>query len=98
MSRLFAIAIPVPKENEQEWRQFMTELKDNRFEDFQASRRKFGVRERTFLQQTPMGNFCLVTLEGDNPEKAFAEFGKGTDAFTKWFVQKVKEIHHVDLN
>jgi hypothetical protein len=56
------------------------------------------VRERTFLQHTPQGDFAIVTLEGDHPEAAFAGFAKGTDPFTVWFKQQVMEIHGVDLN
>ncbi len=39
----------------------------------------------------------IVTLEGANPGKAFAEFDKGSDPFTTWFKQQVSEIHGVDL-
>ena len=98
MSRLLAMAIPIAPEQEEEFRKFTNELKDNRYEDFQASRRKLAVRERAFFQQTPMGGLVIVTLEGENPEQAFQEFGKGTDAFTKWFVEQVKLIHGVDLS
>jgi len=98
MSRLFAMAVPVAPGKEEEWRQFAIELKDQRYEDFQASRRKLGVRERTFLQETPMGTLVVVTLEGENPEQAFADFAKGTDSFTKWFLDSVKRIHGLDLS
>ena len=39
----------------------------------------------------------LVTLEGENPQEAFAKFSQGTDAFTKWFLAEVKEIHGLAL-
>jgi hypothetical protein len=97
MSRMLAMAFPIPQGNENEWQQFMKDLKDKWLEDFQASRRTLGVRERTFLQQTPMGQLVLVTLEGEDPERALQEFPKGTDAFTKWFVERVKTIHGFDL-
>ena len=45
--------------------------------------------------QAAMG---VVTLEGANPTKAFAEFGQGTDAFTTWFKKSVAEIHGMDLS
>ena len=35
--------------------------------EFVASRRSAGVRERTYLQATPMGELVIVTLEGDDP-------------------------------
>ena len=44
-----------------------------------------------------MGALVIVTLEGENPEQAFQDFGKGTDAFTKWFIEQVKIVHGVDL-
>ena len=97
MSRLFAIAIPIAPGQEEQFRKFTGELRENRYEEFQASRRKLGVRERAFFQQTPMGSLVIVTLEGENPEEAFQEFGKSTDAFTKWFVEQVKVVHGVDL-
>ena len=71
----------------------MGELTGARKAEFAASRRSLGVRERTFLQHTPQGDLVLVTLEGDHPETAFAEFGKRTDPFTMWFKQQVSEIH-----
>jgi len=98
MSRLFAIAVPIAPGQEEQFRKFTGELKDNRYEDFQASRRKLGVRERTFFQQTPVGGLVIVTLEGENPEQAFQDFGKGTDAFSKWFSEQVKLVHGVDLS
>ena len=98
MSRLFAMAIPIVPGKEQEWREFIKELKDQRYEDFQASRSKLGVRERTFLQETPMGSMVVVTLEGENPELAFANFAQNNDAFTKWFKEQVISIHGIDLS
>ena len=44
-----------------------------------------------------MGDFVIVTLEGDDPAGAFKKFGQGEDAFTKWFVAQVKDIHGVDV-
>ena len=38
-----------------------------------------------------------MTLEGDNPAEGFKLLGTSDDAFTQWFVQKVKEIHGLDL-
>lgn len=98
MSRLFAIAIPVAPDKEQEFRKFISDIKDTHYEDFMASRHKMGVRERTFLQHTPMGTMVIVTLEGENPEEAFTKFGQGDDAFSKWFAEGVKNVHGIDLN
>jgi hypothetical protein len=98
MSRLITMAIPVLPGQEDNFQKFIKELKDNRYEEFQASRRKLGVRERAFYQKTPSGSLVIVTLEGEEPEKAFQNFAKGSDAFTKWFVEQVKKVHNLDLN
>jgi hypothetical protein len=94
---LLAVAIPIVSGKTDQWKRFIGELKGPRFADFKASRKRLGVHERTFLQKTPMGDFVLVTLEGADPASAFARFGQGTDDFTKWFLNEVKEIHGMDL-
>jgi hypothetical protein len=95
---MFALAIPIPPGKTDQWKKFISELSGARRAEFVASRKRLGVRERTFLQQTPHGDMVIVTLEGDNPGKAFAEFGQGTDAFSTWFKQQAKEIHGIDLS
>jgi hypothetical protein len=94
---LLAMTFPIPAGKTEQWKKFVGELKGQRKEEFAASRKRLGVRERTFLQHTPHGDMVIVTLEGENPGKAFAEFGQGTDAFTTWFKQQVSEIHGIDL-
>src|ERR1700722_6799006 len=97
MKKLFAMAVPLEEGKTEQWKEFMETLDGERNAEFKASRAALGVRERTFLQETPMGNLVIVTLEGENPEEAFKKFGQGKDAFTKWFVQEVKAIHGMDL-
>ena len=95
---LFAIAVPIPGGNDDKWKAFIGQLTGPRKAEFDASRKRLGVRERTFHQHTPMGDFVIVTLEGNDPEGAFTRFGQGTDPFTQWFKAQVKEIHGVDLS
>ena len=97
MTKLLAIAIPILPGKTEQWRKFSNDLNTRYKKEFIESRKQLGVQERTFLQSTPQGDLVLVTLEGKNPEKAFAEFGKGTDEFTKWFVAQAKEVHGMDL-
>ena len=97
MSKLFVMAAPITQGNEEEWHRFMNQLKTERKEDFKASRKKLGVRERTFYQQTPMGGLVIVTLEGDEPEKAMQQFMQAQDEFSRWFLENVGRIHEVDF-
>jgi hypothetical protein len=95
---MFAMAIPILAGKTETFKKFIGELKGARFAEFQTSRKQLEVRERTFLQQTPMGDFVVVTLEGSDPASAFQKFAAGKDAFTQWFASQVKEIHGFDLS
>jgi hypothetical protein len=94
---MMAVAFPILPGKTPEWRSFMEELNGPRRVEFQASRRAAGVHERTFLQTTPMGDLVIVTLEGDDPEHAFGKMMGAKDAFTTWFLERVKAVHGVDL-
>jgi hypothetical protein len=92
-----AVAFPILPQKTAEWRSFIDELNGPRHADFAESRRRLGVQERTFLQATPMGDLVIVTLEGDDPARSFGQMVHSTDAFTVWFLERVKAIHGVDL-
>jgi hypothetical protein len=94
---LMAVAFPILPGKTDEWRAFMEELKGPRREEFDESRRRAGVRERAFLQSTPMGDLVIVTLEGDDAGEAFGKMMSSADAFTTWFAEQTREIHGVDL-
>jgi len=97
MSKMLAMAVPILPGKETEWEKFSGELKGSRNAEFKESRKKLNVHERSFFQHTPHGDFVILTLEGDDPEKAFQNFASGDDDFTKWFVASVKEVHGFDL-
>jgi hypothetical protein len=95
---LFAIAFPILPGKTPAWRSFVGELNGARKAEFEASRRAMGVHERTFLQPTPMGDFVIVTLEGDEPAGALGRFAQVDDDFTKWFKAQAMDLHGVDLD
>jgi hypothetical protein len=94
---LMAVAFPILPGKTDEWRAWMAELNGPRRAEFVDSRQQVGVHERTFLQSTPMGDLVIVTLEGDDPGRAFGKMMSADDAFMKWFIERAKEIHGVDL-
>lgn len=94
---LIAVAFPILPGKTDEWRAWMGDINGSRREEFDASRRNAGVHERTFLQSTPMGDVVIVTLEGDEPGRAFGKMLGADDDFARWFAAKAKEIHGVDL-
>jgi hypothetical protein len=94
---LMAVAFPIVPGKTEDWKKFIAELNGARRAEFVASRKSIGARERTFLQPTPMGDFVVVTLEGDNPGESFGRFVSSTDPFTLWFLEQVKAVHGIDL-
>ena len=92
-----AVAFPIAPGKTEDWKRFIAELNGARRAEFVASRKGLGVRERTFLQPTPMGDLVIVTLEGDNPGQAFGRFVNSTDPFTLWFLERAKAVHGIDL-
>jgi hypothetical protein len=94
---LLSVAFPILPGKTDEWKDFIKELNGPRHAEFTESRRRAGVRERTFLQGTPMGDLVIVTLEGDDPTRSFGQMVSANDAFTNWFLARAKAIHGVDL-
>jgi hypothetical protein len=94
---LIALAAPILPGKRAQWDEFIAQIQGPRSAEFSASRQQAGVRERTFLQETPAGDIVIVTLEGDDPLAAFGAIANKDDDFTRWFVQQVQEIHGFDL-
>jgi len=97
MSKLFVMAIPIPQGKEEDWQNFADEFSGSWKEKFKASRQKWSVHERTFYQRTSKGCVAIITLEGQEPKKAFQQFISSHDDFTKWFLENIKAIQNVDL-
>ena len=94
---MLAVAVPVLPGKTEQWRRFIGELTGQHKGAMDTLRRRLGVRERTFFQPSPRGDLVLVTLEGDDPAAAFAQFAADPHPSVQWFVQQVKEIHGLDL-
>ena len=95
---MMAAVFPIAPGKTEEWRAWMAELNGSRHAEFAESRRRVGVHEQTFLQSTPMGDLVIVTLEGDDPGKSFAELSSATDDFTKWFIEHASSAHGFDIS
>ncbi|MFI5144623.1 MAG: hypothetical protein ACHQJ4_03425 [Ignavibacteria bacterium] len=97
MSKLMAFSAPILPGKTEQWKKFINELKTTRNKEFSESRKSLNIRERSFLQQTPMGDVVVVTLEGDEPAAAFASIANSNNPFSEWFVKEVIEIHGFNL-
>ena len=63
--------------------------------NFAASRADASVHKRSFLWETPTGDFVILIFEGDDPEVSFADIMQNmpTD-----FAEFAKEVHCLDVN
>jgi len=95
---LNAVVFPILAGKTAEWRAFIDEINGPRHAEFTASRAAAGAHERTYLQSTPMGDIVIVTLEADDPGRAFGQMMSATDPFSMWFLERVKALHGVDLS
>jgi hypothetical protein len=93
---LVAYAAPILPSKIDQWRQFIAELNGPRRREFEASRQRAGVHERTFLQHSPQGVVVIATFEGEDPAGALGHMATSDDEFTRWFLQQVADIHGVD--
>ena len=93
---LLVTAAPILPGKTDQWRQFIAELNGPRRREFEESRQRAGVHERTFLQQTPQGDLVIATFEGEDPAGALGRMATSDDEFTRWFLQQVADIHGVD--
>jgi LmbE family N-acetylglucosaminyl deacetylase len=95
---LTAIAVPILPGKTEAWHRFVAELKGPRRAEYRAARRRLGVRERIFLQQSPQGDLVIITVEGADLVAAFSAFIGLRDPFTLWFLEQMRELHGYDLH
>jgi hypothetical protein len=93
---MMAAVFPIMPGKTGQWREFIAELNGARRAEFVDSRERAGVRERTFLQSTPMGDLVIVTLEGDDPARSFGQLLSADSPFAIWFKQQAQSVHGID--
>ena len=93
---LLAMCMPILPGKKDKWLKMMEELhKEPMKSNFDKSREDAGVYERTFLQETPNGDFVILTFEGDDPEASFGKIMAGMD---KEFAEFAQDVHGISPN
>jgi hypothetical protein len=93
---MLAMAIPILPGKKDLWKTEILEKMINLNKaETDASREEAGVHERTFLQETPNGDFVILTFEGDNPA---AGWGKIMQSMPLELASVVAEIHGFDMD
>jgi len=92
---LLALCMPILPGKKEKWQGMMEQItQQTAKKEVDEIRENAGVHERTFLQETPNGDFLIITLEGDDPA---ASFGKILESLPEDFVDLVKDVHGVDV-
>lgn len=93
---LLAMCMPILPGKKEMWLEMMAKVNEEPMATmFKQSRKDAGVHERSFLQETPAGDFVILTFEGDDPAASFAKIMEHTDAD---FAAFAKEVHGLDMN
>lgn len=95
---LLTICMPILPGKKQKWQEMMDSLLAHGSEsrkDFNASREAAGVHERTFLHESPNGDFVILTFEGDDPENGFAKIMSNMPGD---FAEFALDVHGLDVN
>ncbi|MBI3024048.1 MAG: DUF6176 family protein [Thaumarchaeota archaeon] len=97
--KYYALAAPILPGKLEAWKNLVNEIKGPRKKEYQASRKKMGVKhERVFLQHTPQGDWVVVSFEGKDASKVFERFMSSKDPFDQWFGKQVSDIHGFQLS
>jgi hypothetical protein len=91
-----AMCIPILPGKKGKWLEMAKRIEGDLKPALDASRKAAGVHERTFLQETPGGDFVIVTLEGERPMEAFGKMM--ADPSMKEFAAWAADVHGTDPN
>ena len=91
-------AAPILPGKLDDWKKFNEEINGPRRSEFEAQQRRLGnARQRVWLQQTPMGDFAIVFIEGDNVAESMKKMAESDDPFDAWFRDHIKDVHGMDV-
>ena len=90
---LMAMCMPILPGKKEIWMNMIEQVRND--PNFIASRDAAGVHERTFLQETPAGDFVVLTFEGENPAEGFGKIMANMPAD---FAEFALQVHGLDVN
>jgi hypothetical protein len=73
------------------------EVSGPRRDEYEASRRRLGIRkEKVWFQSLPQGEMAVVYWEGDDPRAALQKFAVSEDPFDEWLKERGREVYHFE--
>lgn len=93
---ILAMAIPILPGKKEKWKNLILKnMTGENKKETDKIREDAGVHERSFLQETPNGDFVILTFEGENPVEGWARIMSN---LPEDFAILAKEIHGLDVN
>ena len=92
---LLSMCLPILPGKKEKWQQMMVTINEASAKaEMDKSREEAGVHERTFLQETPGGDFVILTFEGENPAESL---GKIMASAPEEFAAFALDVHGLDM-
>ena len=92
------IAIPIREGQTEAWRSAIIDLTGPRYDEYDASRKRWGVTSQTtFLQRTPMGDFAVIHLTGPDVHKIFHQMSESKDPWDVSWRGMTLDLHGMDF-
>ncbi len=93
------MAVPVLPGKSDELRKMFNSFRNEKRNEYLESQKKARVvKERDFLQVTPMGNMLIFYIESNDLKKTFTDFGMSKDPFDVWLKGQLKDFTGVDFS
>ncbi len=95
--RVYRFAQPIRPGKREEARAIFEEVRNSRRDEYEASRRRLGIREeKVWFQSLPRGEMAVVYWEGDDPRASLREFASSEDPFDEWLKERGREVYEFE--
>jgi hypothetical protein len=94
---VYCFTQPIQPGKRDDARAIFEEIRNSRRDEYEASRKRLGIREeRVWFQSLPDGELAVVYWEGDDPRGALERFASSDDPFDEWLKERGREVYHFE--
>ena len=93
-----SVAMPIAPGKTAAWQQALADLVGLRYNEYEASRRRYGLTSQTtFLQRTRMGDFAVIHLTGSDVHKSLHAMSESMHPWDVSWRELTLDLHGVDF-
>ncbi len=94
---VYCFTQPIQPGKRDDARAIFEEIRTSRRDEYEASRKRLGIREeRVWFQSLPDAEMAVVYWEGDDPRGALERFASSDDPFDEWLKERGREVYHFE--